>query len=59
MSVNEKVKEYANVFRSAKVIDLQHYLQETFGQTIDQLRRFTMAAISISCLSRFSLLRCL
>ncbi|QQK74851.1 FtsX-like permease family protein [Salicibibacter cibarius] len=44
----EKLDEYAQLFHPAKVTDLQSYLAETFGNTIEQLRLLTLLTIAIA-----------
>ncbi|MBW8348764.1 FtsX-like permease family protein [Bacillus sp. IITD106] len=52
VSIHEKIKVYGKAFYPAKVTDLQGYANQTFGNTIDQLRLFTTIAIIISiCIS--------
>jgi len=46
--LNEKMDEYSRAFSPAKVTDLDDYLGQTFGNTIDQIRRITIVAIVIA-----------
>ncbi|QQK78984.1 FtsX-like permease family protein [Salicibibacter cibi] len=48
INIREKLDEYAEIFHPAKVTDLQGYLAETFGHTIEQLRLLTVLAIIIA-----------
>ncbi|RXZ78686.1 ABC transporter permease [Paenibacillaceae bacterium] len=45
-----KAKEYTEVFYPAKVTDLEGYLSQTLGNTIDQLKRITTLAVVIALL---------
>lgn len=47
-SKHEKVEEYREMFKEATVTDINEYLDQTFGHTIDQLRLFTYIAIVIA-----------
>lgn len=42
VNINEKMEEYTKLFSSAKVTDIDNYLDQTFGNTIEQLRVFSM-----------------
>lgn len=46
----KKMVEYENVFHPAKVTNIEGYLVQTFGNTIEQLRVFTIAAMIIALL---------
>lgn len=48
VNVHEKINAYASLFYPAKVTDLKGYLSQTFGNTIEQLRTFTMIAVLIA-----------
>jgi len=45
---DEKVKEYSKAFYPARVTDSGRYLSQTMGNTIEQLRFFTLLAIVIA-----------
>lgn len=46
--LDEKVREYAAAFDPARVTDLEGYLGQTMGNTIDQFRNVTIVAIVVS-----------
>lgn len=48
ISKHMKIEEYRHTFKLATVTDINEYLKQTFGNTIDQLRLFTYIAIAIS-----------
>lgn len=45
--INQKIDEYAKAFYPAKVTHLEGYLNQTFGNTIAQIRLITILAIVI------------
>jgi putative ABC transport system permease protein len=45
--IDEKVREYSEAFYPARVTDLEGYLDQTLGNTIDQLRNVTLVAIAV------------
>jgi len=45
--IEEKVREYSEAFYPARVTDLEGYLAQTLGNTIDQLRMVTVVAIVV------------
>ena len=45
--IDEKVREYSEAFYPARVTDLEGYLAQTLGNTIDQLRLVTVVAIAV------------
>lgn len=47
-SKNAKIEAYRDAFPVATVTDINGYLHQTFGSTIDQLRLFTFIAIAIA-----------
>src|SRR5699024_7482485 len=47
-SKSVKMGEYRDMFQEATVTDINGYLHQTFGNTIDQLRLFTFIAIVIA-----------
>jgi len=47
-SKSAKMGEYRDTFQEATVTDINGYLHQTFGNTIDQLRLFTFIAIAIA-----------
>lgn len=48
VSIPGKIAEYSNTFYPAKVTNLKGYVNETFGNTIKQVRTFTISAIIIA-----------
>lgn len=48
--VTEKIDEYKNIFNEAKIIDTEGYLQQTFDNTISQLKLVTILAIVLAIL---------
>ena len=46
--LNEKIKEYEALFDNTRIIDQQGYLEQTLGDTINQLKILTLAAIIIA-----------
>ncbi|QOR34755.1 FtsX-like permease family protein [Clostridium sp. 'deep sea'] len=46
----EKINEYKELFPEAKINDVMSYLQQTFGNTIDQLKLVTVLAIVLAIL---------
>lgn len=48
--VRDKMEQYAKSFYPAKVTDLEGYLSQTLGNTIDQLRLLTAVAVVIAIL---------
>lgn len=50
VNTREKIDAYAKFFYPAKVTDLQGYLSQTFGNTIEQLRTFTVIAVMVALL---------
>lgn len=48
ISLSGKMQEYAQLFYPAKVTDLEGYLDQTLGQTIEQLQLLTFLAIAIA-----------
>lgn len=50
VNTREKMDAYADLFYPAKVTDLKGYVTQTFGNTIEQLRTFTVIAIVIALL---------
>lgn len=48
VALNQKMKSYEKIFAPAKVTDIKGYLNQTFGNTIEQLRVFTFVAIAIA-----------
>ena len=50
VDINAKVHEYSETFSPARVTDLEGYLQQTFGNTIAQLRNITLVAIGVGLL---------
>jgi putative ABC transport system permease protein len=47
-NIDEKIDEYSKVLYPAKVTDLEGYLSNTLGNTIEQLRLITILAIVIA-----------
>jgi putative ABC transport system permease protein len=45
--IHNKVLEYSEVFQPARVTDLEGYITQTLGNTIDQLRRVTIVAVLV------------
>ena len=45
--IEDKVHEYSEAFYPARVTDLEGYLAQTLGNTIDQLRLVTVVAIAV------------
>jgi putative ABC transport system permease protein len=45
--IEDKVHEYSEAFYPARVTDLEGYLAQTLGNTIDQLRMVTVVAIAV------------
>jgi putative ABC transport system permease protein len=45
--IDEKVREYSEAFYPARVTDLEGYLAQTLGNTIDQLRKVTLVAVVV------------
>jgi putative ABC transport system permease protein len=45
--LDAKVREYSEAFHPARVTDLEGYLSQTLGNTIDQLRMVTVVAIGV------------
>ncbi len=43
--IGKKVKEYSERFHPARVTDMESYIAQTLGNTIDQLRKVTIVAI--------------
>ncbi|MEI2357325.1 ABC transporter permease [Mesobacillus zeae] len=48
VDVNEKIEEYKKVFYPAKVTDMDEYLSQTLGTTINQLKVVTVSSIVIA-----------
>ncbi|WP_088102938.1 ABC transporter permease [Halalkalibacter urbisdiaboli] len=48
ISIRDKIDEYARSFQSAKVTDMEGYLTQTLGNTIEQLSIITMITVLIS-----------
>jgi putative ABC transport system permease protein len=48
--IRKKMDEYANLFYPVKVTDLNGYVSQTFGNTMEQLRTFTVIAIAVALL---------
>lgn len=48
--ITEKIAAYEQAFSPAKVTDLQGYLHQTLGGTIDQLKRVTIAVLVVAVL---------
>lgn len=48
--INQKITEYSRAFYPAKVTDLEGYLAQTFGNTIQQIRLITSLAVVIAVL---------
>jgi putative ABC transport system permease protein len=46
-SVDTKVQEYAEAFHPARVTDLEGYLSQTLGNTIEQLKKVTLVAVVV------------
>jgi putative ABC transport system permease protein len=44
VDVGHKVSEYSRIFHPARITDLDSYLGQTFGNTIDQIARVTVIA---------------
>ena len=49
-SVSQKTSEYKRIFKSAKITDVQGYIDQTFGNTREQLRLLIFVAIIIAIL---------
>ena len=47
VALDEKAQEYADVFHPARVNDVDGYVKQTLGNTIEQLRQVTVVAIII------------
>ena len=45
--IAEKAQEYATAFAPARVTDLEGYVAQTLGNTIDQLKNVTMIAVGV------------
>lgn len=45
-----KVHEYAETFYPARITDLEGYVGQTLGNTIEQLRKVTLAAVAVGLL---------
>jgi putative ABC transport system permease protein len=45
--IDEKVREYADAFYPARVTDLEGYVAQTLGNTIEQLKKVTLVAIVV------------
>lgn len=50
IDVSKKMEQYATDLHPAKVTDLEGYLGQTLGNTIDQLKLLTIAAIAVALL---------
>ncbi len=48
VDMERKIEEYKNVFYPAKVTDMDEYLSQTLGTTIEQLKFITVLAIGIA-----------
>ncbi|WP_128101675.1 ABC transporter permease [Paenibacillus sp. DCT19] len=48
--ITDKIAAYEQAFSPAKVTDLQGYLHQTLGGTIDQLKRITIAVLVVAVL---------
>ncbi|WP_145408936.1 ABC transporter permease [Paenibacillus xylanexedens] len=48
--ITDKIAAYEQAFSPAKVTDLQGYLHQTLGGTIDQLKRVTIAVLVVAVL---------
>jgi putative ABC transport system permease protein len=48
--LTEKVHEYAAAFYPARITDLEGYVAQTLGNTIQQLRKVTLAAVVVGLL---------
>ncbi len=46
--INKKIKEYEAIFDNTKIIDQKGYLEQTLGDTIEQLNILTIASIIIA-----------
>jgi putative ABC transport system permease protein len=49
-SVSQKTSEYKRIFKSAKITDVQGYIDQTFGNTREQLRLLIFVTIIIAIL---------
>lgn len=47
VAVEQKAQEYADAFHPARVTDLEGYIGQTLGNTVDQLRLVTIVAILV------------
>lgn len=47
ISIENKIHEYSESFHPARVTDLESYLKQTLGNTINQLRKVTIAAAAV------------
>ncbi len=45
--IDDKVREYSEAFYPARVTDLEGYLSQTLGNTIEQFRKVTMVAVVV------------
>ena len=46
-AIDEKAREYAGAFYPARITDLEGYIAQTLGNTIDQLRKVTGGAVVV------------
>lgn len=46
-AIEEKAREYADTFYPARITDLEDYIAQTMGNTIDQLRKVTIVAVVV------------
>lgn len=46
-AIEEKVREYSEAFYPARVTDLEGYVAQTLGNTIEQLRKVTIVAVVV------------
>jgi putative ABC transport system permease protein len=45
--IDDKIREYSEAFHPARVTDLEGYLAQTLGHTIDQLSKVTVVAVAV------------
>lgn len=48
--VGSKVQEYTNIFHSVKISDVNHFVKQTFGSTIDSIKLASYMAVFIALL---------
>jgi putative ABC transport system permease protein len=46
-AIDEKAQEYADVFYPARITDLEGYIAQTMGNSIEQLRKVTIVAVVV------------